>query len=258
MKNTHIEVRKKTIYCDRVPFLMPYSHIHNELELVYVKHGYVKCHADNKVYETCDNGIFLCFPNQFHYYLDVAEGDYYLFIFSPDILYNLTDILENNLPNKNIFFTDINPYLEELIEKIVSEKGEFAQTIQAGLLNELVVLLLRQTELVPRISSSTNTINSILTYCQENYSENISLDSLANDLHISKYHISHIFNNSLGISFNNHINSLRVKRACELIREKDYTMSYIAQDVGFGSIRSFNRAFMQIMNTTPLKYKKTN
>lgn len=258
MRNLHIEVRKQTLYCDRVPFLFPNSHIHNELEMVYVKHGYVQCHADNKVYETCDGGIFICFPNQFHYYTDVAEGEYYLFIISPDIFFNLKDVFENNLPEKNMILADESISLEEYMDNILSQHGDYTKTIQAGLLNQLLPQLLQKTGLIPRISSSSNTIHTILSYCAENYSDNISLDSVARDLHINKYHISHIFNDYIGISFNKHINSLRVNKACEMIKENKYTMSYISQEVGFGSIRSFNRAFMQIMNTTPLKYKNSN
>ncbi len=258
MKNSYIELRKQTLYCDRVSFLIPNSHIHNDLEMVYVKHGYVQCHADNKVYEACDGDIFLCFPNQFHYYTDVSEGEYYLFIISPDVFFDLKDVFENNIPKKNILFSDEILHLGEYMENILSQHGEYSRTVQAGLLNQLLPQLLEKTGLIPRITSSANTVHTILSYCTENYNDNISLDSIAKDLHISKYHISHIFNDYLGISFNNHINSLRVNKACELIKEKKYTMSYISQEVGFGSIRSFNRAFIQIMKTTPLKYKNSN
>ncbi len=258
MKNSYIELRNQTLWCDRVPFLFPNSHIHNELEMVYVKHGYVQCHADNKVYETFDGDIFICFPNQFHYYTDVAEGEYYLFIISPDVFFNLNDVFKNNIPQENILLANENFKVGDFLLNILSQQGEYAKTLQAGLLNLLLPQLLEKVELIPRITASSHTINSILSYCAENYKSNISLETVAKELHISKYHISHIFNQTLGISFNAHINTLRINEACRLIKEDKNNISYISEEVGFGSIRSFNRAFMSIMKTTPLKYKNTN
>ena len=73
---------------------------------------------------------------------------------------------------------------------------------------------------------------------------------------MSKYHISHLFNNKLGISFNTYINTLRINTACDLLEETDKKTTDISEEIGFGSIRSFNRAFLQIMDMSPLQYRK--
>ena len=48
---------------------------------------------------------------------------------------------------------------------------------------------------------------------------------------------------------------LRIDKACDLLEETDKKTADISEDVGFGSIRTFNRAFLQISGITPLKYR---
>ena len=78
---------------------------------------------------------------------------------------------------------------------------------------------------------------------------------MAEDLHMSKYHISHLFSEKLNISFSTYISIIRIDAACELLEETDKKTSDISEEVGFGSIRSFNRAFMHLTGTSPLQYR---
>jgi AraC-like DNA-binding protein len=95
----------------------------------------------------------------------------------------------------------------------------------------------------------------VLDYCTKNFSNDLTLDILAEDLHVSKFHISHLLNQKLGISFSTYLNNIRVHRACFLLNNSDNKISDISEEVGFGSIRSFNRAFKSVMNMTPLEYR---
>ena len=48
---------------------------------------------------------------------------------------------------------------------------------------------------------------------------------------------------------------LRVNKACSLLDETDKKVIDISEEVGFGSLRSLNRSFLEIMGTTPIKYR---
>ena len=113
-----------------------------------------------------------------------------------------------------------------------------------------------QTELIPKVTSNNTTLQQILDYCGQNFDKDISLDDVSSALYISKDHISFLFNKKLNIQFNQYINSLRVNKACTLMKQQKKSLAYIAEESGFGSIRTFNRVFKQTMNITPLKYYK--
>ena len=95
-----------------------------------------------------------------------------------------------------------------------------------------------------------------MNYCNENYHKPLSLSTLARDLHLNKYYISHIMSNKLNIGFNDYINSLRVSNACKLLVKSDSTVTEISEAVGFNTLRTFNRAFSKQMNCTPSEYRR--
>lgn len=82
----------------------------------------------------------------------------------------------------------------------------------------------------------------------------ITLSSVADALHISRYYASHLFS-ELEVGFNEYINSLRITGACERLKNTKLSISEIAYEVGFGSIRTFNRAFLKVSGMTPRQYR---
>ena len=96
----------------------------------------------------------------------------------------------------------------------------------------------------------------ILNYCSLNYKENISVDDVANALSISRSTVSHTFGNQLKVGFCDYINMLRLVEARELLRNSDLSITEIAQNTGFETIRTFNRAFLKERGISPSQYRK--
>ncbi|MBE6956966.1 MAG: AraC family transcriptional regulator, partial [Ruminococcaceae bacterium] len=82
-----------------------------------------------------------------------------------------------------------------------------------------------------------------------------TLDILAEQLHLSKYYISHVFTERLNLSFPDFINGLRVESACRRL-DRGYSVTDAAFEAGFNSIRSFNRNFERVKGVAPSEYKK--
>ena len=119
-----------------------------------------------------------------------------------------------------------------------------------------MAMILEKAELSEDKFPSDNTLSSILEFCENNYTEDISLDSLSKKLGISKSHISHTFSNKLKMNFRDYINSLRLSRSLVLLKEGKLGMTEVSSESGFETIRTFNRAFKKRFNCTPLEYKK--
>ena len=236
--------------------LGPRPHLHKEIEIIYVAKGSSQACADRNIYNLKSGDVFITFPNQVHYYEGSTRGLYYLIIMSPDIIYGLKDIMYDNIPTSNAVSISNGNEIAKLLKKTIKCEGDFSETMKAGLLNQVMYLLMSELQITPRIKTDHSTLKDILKYCTHNFTENISLDDVAKNLHLSKYHISHLFSEKLGINFNYYINMLRVNKACDLLEDTDKKTADISEEVGFGSIRSFNRAFLRIMNETPLKYRE--
>ncbi len=253
MRNPYIQNHFDPIWIAPQRALAPFPHLHKEIEIIYVKKGSAVAYIDNKSTKLSDGDIFIAFPNQIHYFLNSVMGDYYILIFTTDILFGINDIFYNKLPKSNVLRNQHNSEIAKLFLKTFEQEGNFSQTFQAGFINQMIGLMLSEKALIPRTKSNNHTLQNIFEYCAHNYTENITLDTVSKALHLNKYHISHLMNSRM--SFSNCINTFRINKSCDLLSETDKKISEISEEVGFGSIRTFNRAFIQIMNLTPLEYR---
>ncbi|MBO7296439.1 MAG: helix-turn-helix transcriptional regulator, partial [Clostridia bacterium] len=65
------------------------------------------------------------------------------------------------------------------------------------------------------------------------------------------------FGNKIGTGFNDYINALRVSEACRYLRRTNKSITEISALVGFGTLRTFNRAFIKQVGTSPSEYRKS-
>ena len=96
----------------------------------------------------------------------------------------------------------------------------------------------------------------ILDYIEQNYTEDITLAILADALCYEYHYLSRIFHETLHIRFRTLVNQYRCEHAKMLITSSDTPLSEIAMQCGFGSIRSFNRIFLEMTGMTPGMLRK--
>jgi putative ABC transport system permease protein len=86
----------------------------------------------------------------------------------------------------------------------------------------------------------------------------LSLNSLAEKLHLQPYELSRIVNTALKKSFSDFINEYRVAEVTRKMKDPAYrhlTLLGIAIESGFNSKTTFNRAFKQVFGKNPIDYK---
>lgn len=88
---------------------------------------------------------------------------------------------------------------------------------------------------------------------------NLTLDKIADELHLSKSHLSRIINSELQIGFTDYVNTLRVEEAKNYLLHPDfsnYTLEAIGLEAGFNSKSAFYSSFKKITGLTPSEFKK--
>ena len=252
------ENRKIPLSISKMYNLSSTPHIHPHIELIYLTKGRSVTYVDGKRFLLEPGNFFLSFPNQIHFYHVHCPVEGYLIIFAPEYFKDLKDIFRSQIPISPIIkldslLSDVEKILETIFYKNKSDLP-LHKTIAKGYLLALLSELLSGTTLVDAPADSDN-IKNLLIYCTEHYTEPLSLNRISQELHLSKYYISHIFSDKLHVSFPDFINSLRVERACAYL-EKEVNITEVAFSSGFSSIRTFNRAFIKQMNMTPRDYMK--
>ena len=251
-----IENRKHAFTASCIKNLLPTPHIHPHLELVYLTSGSAIAVADRNEYELHTGELFLAFPNQIHHYHPKTPVTGYLLIFSPDYFKDLSHIFQNKLPTHSLFSnTQLPADIEAVLERIYTKKATkqlLDETIANGLFLALLGELLSHTELIDK-PGEPDSIKKILSYCMEHYTNPLSLDLLAKELYLSKYHISHIFHERMNVSFNDYINFLRVEHSCDILKN-GASVTEAAYASGFSTVRTYNSAFKKHIGITPREY----
>ena len=93
-----------------------------------------------------------------------------------------------------------------------------------------------------------------VAYINEHYMDQITLEEVANHIGKSRNYTSTLFNDAVGMNLMEYLNSVRMKKACELIAYSDMSVEDIAYKCGFSNIKYFRRVFKNVVGTSPLKY----
>lgn len=100
-------------------------------------------------------------------------------------------------------------------------------------------------------------LNNVISYIGQHLDEEISLDSLSDIFFISKFHFHRLFTAFTGLSLQQFIRWLRLKRAAyQLVVNKDQSIINIAINAGFESHEAFSRAFKKACGLSPSQYRK--
>ncbi len=240
------------------------AHLHRELELVLYRAGETVASADSRRYNLMAGDLFLTFPNQIHSYETVVKEDYSIMILKPDLLPELSDEFDLSVPESAVLAGGaFDPQINALFDAIVAICRQPEETVPYrteklhGYLLALFAEILSGMNLVGLPQDDSGALRSIIFYCTRHYTGDLSLSVLADKLGLNRYYISHLFSRKLGMRFNDYVNSLRISEACRMLLNSDDSVTDICFHVGFGTLRTFNRAFIRHTGRTPSEYRKS-
>ena len=100
-------------------------------------------------------------------------------------------------------------------------------------------------------SGASELTQSIIHYLEDHYAEDLSLDMLAAAMGYNKSYLCVAFKKDIGFTILDCLNTIRIRRAAELIVYSDHSLPQVASLTGFASASHFNRVFLKYVGTTP-------
>jgi AraC-like DNA-binding protein/mannose-6-phosphate isomerase-like protein (cupin superfamily) len=94
-------------------------------------------------------------------------------------------------------------------------------------------------------------------FIRDNLDRPITLEQVADYLHLSKRHVSRIFSEGIHESFNHFVRKERVQSAAYMLKHTSVPIKTIAEETGFGTVHSFTRAFSQEFGISPARYRSS-
>ena len=248
-------------------------HHHDFYEIYFFVSGNVSYNIESRSYRLSPGDVLLINPQELHQPVFSPEKQnyerYVLWLSSsflqqyilPD--QDLSQCFDTSQPtHTNLIRPDgvTRELLTYLFQQLIREQDskEFAAELNClSLLAQLLVLVNRTALRAGRAPEPWENADSVvyrmLGYINEHYSEDLSLDLLANEFFLSKYHLSREFSRVVGTSVHRYIVQKRLIMARQMMAAGTST-SEVSQLCGFGDYSNFYRAFTGEYQISPRKY----
>lgn len=105
------------------------------------------------------------------------------------------------------------------------------------------------------IRVENKTVQTMLDYISEHFTEDISIQLLADLTGITPNYASQLFKEETGTTFSNYLTNIRIQKASELLRDTDMAIFMVAGQVGYKDYFYFAKVFKKITGHTPSTYR---
>ena len=90
-----------------------------------------------------------------------------------------------------------------------------------------------------------------------NFAKPLTLEQLAKEAGISRFHFSRLFKREVGVSPHHHLSRVRIAHAKDLLRNTDHSIAQIVEECGYIHSGHFAAAFFRLTGKTPSQYRAT-
>lgn len=125
-----------------------------------------------------------------------------------------------------------------------------------GLYNELLLDFTGKMAELPKQNVYSMQIVKAMEYIYKHRNERLTVQQIADSLHINRSYLSSLFAKETGSSISNFIRVEKVKAAANMLKFSEYSYSDIAEYFGFASQSHFIQCFKKQMGISPKEYRK--
>ncbi len=251
-------------------------HWHNEFEINYVLSGSAEYMCGDEKIISQSGDIIIITPNVLHSvfrYMDITERHDTL-VFSSQMLGSdensrssaecIAPIISGKysvcakISKKHEYYDEFRTTVENIFSCAKGNTASLDMLLKSELLR--FFWLLENCGLIYEnkdfSSESLTAIRPAIEYINQNFCDNVTIDELADYIHLSKSYFMAQFKKVCGVGAIEYITQLRIKKACTMIKDDRKSIADTAFDCGFKNLSNFNRQFKKAVGCTPSEYKK--
>ncbi len=248
-------------------------HHHDFYEIYLLISGDVTYTIESRQYHVMPGDLLLISPRELHQICirpEMSVYERFVLWVDPQILSQystpLSDLTRNLDPNGPIQgnLLRLRPEDHQHLLRLFQQLWQESESDSYGtdlLRNSLLVQLLVSINRIAdsfsgrpeAVSQSSQAVSQVVEYINRHYSEPLSLESLAELVYVSKYHLSHEFNRQVGTSVYRYIQKKRLLIARQLLAQ-GAKPNEVYLGCGFGDYAGFYRAFKGEYGLSPRAY----
>lgn len=249
-------------------------HWHDELEIIYVKSGFLTVNISGENYIGKPGDAFVVSPGNLHFMgSQTGTVDYFTFLFPLKyIAFRTDDMLDDKLIEPlNSGHLMISPEIKDTVKEqceqlagvYAAEIDESESKITSQIRKKIILLqfiheLWKKGFIVENDTTGRNTVEKeMVSYIQQNYMGKILLREFGEQFHLSEKYISRYFKEHFHITLSQYVTYLRLEHAKQMLQETDISVTEVAMQSGYQNISYFIRSFKKTYGVSPLKYRKS-
>lgn len=252
------------------------SHQHMDYEILYCLHGSVDLQTGEEVRTVHAGEYVIIPPDIWHQILYNGQQPKLFFSVSFSMDFRKEQERKNVIPQEYKFFLEMYQILQSgtaLFGEDRHDAGSILQTMiaefdrkEAGWISlmrndcfEFLVRVFRNliesSREADALQTESNLATDLMRYISVHFQENISLEDIANAVHVSPRHACRVFENSFGINMRRALHSCRISVAKDLLCNTDNSMDAIAANLGYADPEGFARWFKRLEGITVSQYR---
>jgi xylan 1,4-beta-xylosidase len=233
-------------------------HFHSSVELIYVLNGEFETTINGTQMQVCKNQMVFVPCYSVHGYKTNSHVDTIVLIVPLSYIPYYKKIFENRSFNQYVFDGEYVAEIYQFLSYLCTYKNKNDSRIVKGYIELILATIFEKLIPIGNLCEQKNYkfIQNVLEYINENFKNDISISTLANEFGYSESRFSHIFNENIGYTFPTYIGLLRAIHVTELLSESDISITSAAMSAGFNSINTFYRYFKKCFGISPGKYVK--
>ena len=243
--NFVFETQFKTL---RQPFIRPYY----VLNIVTGGTAVIKCGERRE--RICRGDIFIFFPACPY---EIEEDDQFEYLYISFFGQGVQSLLDEcGIKYTSCVYPSHERLLPILFESINRLTPKTASMLTESMLL-LVLSYIADREDTSELTPKSKAFCDVLEYVDLHYrNADMSLKRLSEVFSYTDKYISQLFKTNLGIGFKTYLNSLRIRYAQDLARDRRLSVAEIASESGFSDSLYFSKAFKKHTGKTPSEFIK--
>ncbi len=210
--------------------------------------------------------INLCIPGEVHTGQPAADDGwtYRMFYFEPTLLQRIASEVAGRPRDIPFFRTGVvdDPELAgriRLLHVLMEQQDTPLLAQETALLWTLGQMVVRHADDPPVLRKMQREKTAVLhtkQFISTHYTQNFSIEDLAKAIHLSPYHIIHVFREETGVPPHAYLRQVRIRKAKELLAA-GMPIADVAHNVGFTDQSHLNRWFKRLWGITPGQYRNS-
>lgn len=244
------------------------SHKHSAIEIVLCTKNIYTATIEDRIYHLREGDILFIPPMKSHQLVAPETGERFFLLFDTDFLdlFTQKNTIIDFFSSEHMLSmgseTHYYPFVYQSLSKIIQIYFANDRMSEVAIYSEvfrIISYLCGSEELVSddelNVRSDVyNKFTRILSFIEDNYSEDLSLETVANTAGFSKFHFARLFKQYTNTTFYEYLTSKRIVVSKQLLR-KNVPVTDVAFQTGFNNLTTFSRCFKKYVGLSPSQYK---